>query len=167
MLGADGQSIRSLHSLIFKKESTMKKFTPLSVVLVGLFVCGLVWAGIDIKISRLTSGIAAVGYGATGSNTRTLVVSDQSTNEVQIVSGLATVTGALTVSTNSFTDTFVSTPRAIIGVPSGNTNSMLGVVATVSTSKLIVTGLSTNAITGINDVPYIIIGNRRNGAISQ
>ncbi len=136
-------------------------------VMATMVIVGLVWAGVDVKINRLGSGIQAIGYGLAPSNNRTLVVSDQYTNEVQIVHGLATVTGALTVSTNAFIDTFISAPSMIIGVPSGNTNSMLGVVGTVTTSNLVVSGLSTNAVTGLNSVPFMVIGNRRFGITQQ
>lgn len=140
----------------------MKKYL---IVVACLLVVGLVWAGSETKISRLCSGIAAVGYGATQANTRTLVVSDQSANEVQVLKGNVSVTGAATSGVVTFTDTFTGVPQAFIAPKTGAALSTIAsCTITATASNLTISGMATGAV---DSVQYIVVGNRRSGVLSQ
>lgn len=144
----------------------MKKFLPyLALTVIGALVVYADIAGETPIVDRTPSGILSTG-GTTSENGHTVMVTYNSggTNEFSIESVTATVSGAVTASTNTFDSAYLATPIAIKGIVSG---SAAGVgnnsVVTVSTTTLIVTGLSTNASIGTNNVPVIIYGYKRAG----
>jgi hypothetical protein len=120
------------------------------------------------KITRFTSGFIVQG-GTSSTTGNSLVESDAVTNCFRMVVVTATVSGAQTSSTNTFSTAFVATPIAIPAFQSGangtQTTNSWSVGATVSTSTLIVTGLSTNASTGVNNLPILVYGYPRTGIL--
>lgn len=137
----------------------MKKI--LSFILLGFAVVAF---AID-PISRF-EGPVAVDPNSTGVG-KTLVKSGSSTNEYQSEVVTATVTGAQTSSTNTFGTTYLATPSVFRGYVSGlngtQTTNSLYTTVTVTTTTLIVNGLSTNASTGVNNLPLHVYGYTRTG----
>lgn len=142
----------------------MKKFSITLTVLMFIAAGGLIAAD---KLTRIGEGISVVQSGSTTKNGKSLVESSSSTNIFQIQIVTATASGAETASTNTFGTAFIATPSVFKGMVSGangtqNTNANLARV-TVTTSGLIVTGLSTNGDTGANSIPFIVYGYTRTG----
>lgn len=120
------------------------------------------------KITRFTRGFIVQG-GTSSTTGNSLVESDAVTNCFRMVVVTATVTGVQTASTNTFSTAFVATPTMYIGQPSGingtQQTNLWSVGATISTSSLIVTGLSTNGSSGVNNLPILVYGYPRTGIL--
>lgn len=106
--------------------------------------------------------------GTTTTNGKSAIVSgDTNTNQYEWVTSTATVAGAATAATNSFTTAFLAAPVAVRGMPSGlngtQSTNFLYTTVIVTTSNLVVTGLSTNASTGVNAVPVMLYGYKTTG----
>lgn len=118
-------------------------------------------------VNRARNGILSTG-GSTDYNGHTAIVTyDSSTNEYSWETITATVSAAATASTNTFGTAFIGTPVVVKGMLSGANGSQISntwsVGATVTTTGLIVTGLSTNAATGVNSLPIMVYGYKRTG----
>lgn len=106
--------------------------------------------------------------GSTTTNAKTVMVTeDGTTNEYSMALITATVSGAATASTNTFGTAYIATPTVVAGrisTASGTiqTNSVFTPI-TITTTGVIVNGLSTNAVTGPNSIPLLIYGYKRTG----
>ncbi len=146
------------------------KFNKVTLVctLSLMAVVGILLAADTVKITRFTRGMLVQG-GTSSTTGSSVVVSDSTTNEYKIVLKTATVAAAVTSYTNTFTTAFVATPTVVFGVPSGITGlqqtNLWSVGATITTTGIVVTGLSTNASNGINNLPIIIYGYQRTGIL--
>lgn len=105
--------------------------------------------------------------GTTTINGSTVVESSSPTNAFKVVISTATVAGAGTAATNSFSPVFLATPVIFKGFQSGANGTQItnswAVGITVTTSNIIATGLSTNASTGVNSLPIMVYGYTRTG----
>lgn len=143
----------------------MKKFIYFSIPLA--LVAILAMAADIPHVNRSRNGIISTG-GSSDYNGHTSVVTyDSPTNEYSTETVTATVAGSATASSNTFATAYLATPvawRCYLSGASGTqiTNvSLTGV--TVTTSTIIVTGLSTNSVTGVNNLPVIVYGYKRAG----
>ncbi len=139
-----------------------KTFIALTFLALGL---GVLYAATNLKISRLTQGIAVVG-GTGSTDGKTLIVSDSPTNEFRVLQYTATVAAGATAVTNTYTTAFVATPTVVYGSPSLKAmQTMTNMTVFVSHTQTIVSGLSTNntATLGANGVPMLIYGYTRSG----
>jgi hypothetical protein len=147
--------------LVPKKGIKMKKYIITALCLVAALS---VYAADNVTRYR---GQTLSQGGTTSLNGSTVVESSSPTNAFKIVVVTAAVTGGQTASTNTFATSFVATPTAYKGIQSGANATQISnswaVGATVSTSTLIVTGLSTNADTGVNSLPVMVYGYTRTG----
>ena len=126
---------------------------------------GATWLYADTNntISRLTRGILAIG-GTGSTNYKTVVVSDAATNEYRVVAITATVSGTSTISSNTFGTAFLATPTVVVNPPSGKPFSLItNVTVTTTTTGVVLTGLTTNGTTGLNNLPVLVYGTTRTG----
>jgi len=137
-----------------------------SVILVAcslLLLVGVVVSYAVDNVSRYRGQTLSQG-GTTSLNGSTVVESESPTNAFKIVVITATVSGAQTASTNTFTTAFVATPTIVHGSKSGTTDTTAGygvVTPTATTSTLIVSGM--NSAGSTNNLPYILYGYTRTG----
>lgn len=102
--------------------------------------------------------------GTTTLNGSTVVESNSPTNAFKQIVVVATVSGAQTAATNNFSPVYIATPTAIRGLISGQAATVGNAsTITITTSNLVVTGLSTNLATGTNAFPIIVYGYTRTG----
>lgn len=121
-----------------------------------------------VKISRTGQNTMLVIGGTTTTNGKVALVSgDTNTNQYELVTSTATVALNATTATNSFSTSFLATPVALVGRPSGmnatQNSNFWSVIVTVTSSNLLVSGLSTNASTGVNNVPIMLYGYKTTG----
>jgi hypothetical protein len=138
----------------------MKKIYLIMFIVVISGIC----YGIDI-LNR-TQGQSWVQGGTSTTTGSTVIEAGSVTNIYRQIVVTATATGTQTSFTNTFATAFLATPTVVQGVKSGQ-NSGYGAASTVtpSTTTLIVTGLSTNLVSGTNSVPYIVYGTVRTGKL--
>lgn len=128
------------------------KWALLGCAVVGFAI--VVWADTNTKISRLTRGVVNVG-GVGSTDGKTVIVSDDPTNEYHLVPITATVAGVATAYTNTFGTSFLSAPNFAIAAATTKTqNAITNVAVTVTTTNIIVTGLSTNVPNNVNILVY-------------
>lgn len=139
----------------------MKKYIITALCLVTAFSVYAIDGVARFKGQTLSQG------GTTSANGSTVIESNSPTNAFKLIVVTATVTGAITASTNTFTTSYIATPTVYKGLQNGangtQTTNSWGVTATATTSSLIVTGLSTNADTGVNNLPVMVYGYTRTG----
>lgn len=138
----------------------MKNKSLLFAIVASFSLVLVLFAAESNKISRITRGIMNQG-GTTDLNGSTVVVSDSPTNEFKIVTVTASVSGTSTASSNLFATAFLAAPTVIKAVRSGSTSiAESNVVSTVTSSNLIVSGLSTGAVSTID---FVVYGYQRSG----
>lgn len=135
----------------------MKKI--LYVILPLFMVTALLYAADTYKLNRLTDGIQVTG-GTSRTNGKTLVTSNDSTNEYRMVSTLMTMVGGQTSYTNS--TTWLETPSVIVNSIAPGVGFQTAITPNVIISKtsVIVSGLNT---TTRQNVPVLIYGIVRSG----
>lgn len=120
------------------------------------------------KITRFTRGMIVIG-GTSSTTGNSVVVSESVTNEYRNTIVTATVAGVATASTNTFATAFTATPSVFLGQVSGLNGTQITnswSIGTIQTSTtLIVTGLSTNGSTGVNNLPIFVYGTTRSGVL--
>lgn len=135
------------------------KTSTLVLIAVALTVTYLFAA--PVVISRITSGIMVQG-GTTTTNGKTVIVADSSTNEFTFVTDTATVAGAATAYTNTFTTPFLASPAILLTRKSGGASTDSGTATfTVTSSNIIVSGLNSAGTT--NNLGFILYGYKRTG----
>jgi len=138
----------------------MNKRLILSLSFAFVFVLSLFASD---KVTRMGQKVILNQGGSSTTSGSTVIVSDSPTNEYKQIVVTATVTGAQTTFTNTFSPVWVSTPTVIQGIKSGQTAGYGSYsVVTVTPTNMYVTLLSTNA-TMTNGVPYIVYGVSRTG----
>lgn len=138
----------------------MKKYLP--VILVALVIIPILALAAEKKISRAGQNTMINQGGTNTTSGMTVVVSDSNTNEMRISAITAVVTGSDTAYTNTFDQPYLATPIIIRGAINGGSNVgvMNTVTSTVTTTSLIVVGMST---TVTNNIPFIIYGYKNTG----
>jgi hypothetical protein len=155
----------------------MKKYSSIAAcaAIVVVFATLSLWAGDTVKISRITAGIAGQGSAAGSVSTSglgTYTVSTSPTNEytIEVVNSAVAATSPWTSVSNTFTKAYVAAPTVVYAPKSGvrlidQTIAISNVTITVTTTNLIVSGMTSNA--PINDITVLLYGYKRTGIISQ
>lgn len=112
------------------------------------------------KVSRMGTSVILNQGGTTTTDGRTVVVSGSPTNEYRINDVVATITVG-TAYTNNFTIPWIVNPMVVKGIVNGqNQNYGSGVVITVTTTNVIVSGMDTSLT---NNIPIFMYGYKNTG----
>jgi hypothetical protein len=118
------------------------------------------------KVSRMGQQVILnTGGSSTTSGHTAMVTYDSPTNEYSFETITATVSGAATASTNTFSTAYLATPVIVSAYKSGSTAKAAGltdvVTPTITTTSLIVSGM--NSAGSTNNLTFVIYGYKRAG----